>query len=201
MVLKLDPGGSGPEAFDFADTLAVPPLRSTDQLLALANDARGAVDTLLELSLELRQRLTEGPGTTAGFRSDTVLAERMRSVSVNAMAVYAALQAEDALPARMRADSLGPAVSALVGTLRGLRGEQRAADVTSAVTELAERLERIADNLDRLDRDLRAGRGTAGRALHDDEISRQRAAFEARLDSLKSELRRKPWRWLRFKLF
>lgn len=69
------------------------------------------------------------------------------------------------------------------------------------MVSLAERLERISAGLDKLDRDLRAGRGTAGRALYDDEIARQQEAFQARLDSLRSELRRKPWRWLRFKLF
>ncbi len=201
VVLKLDPGGPGQGPFDFADTLAVPPLRSTERLLALTGAARGAVDTLLSFSQELTDRLAEGPGTAGALRRDTLLVERMREVSVNAISVYSVLQAEDALPARLRADSLGPALADLIGNLRDLGSEPRAADVTAAVTELTERLERIAVSLDRLDRDLRAGRGTAGRALYDDEISRQKVAFEARLDSLKSELRRKPWRWLRFKLF
>ncbi len=201
VVLKLDPGGRGDGTFDSEDTLTVPPLRSTDQLLSLATAARGAVDTLMMLSRELTDRLTLGPGTAAGLRGDTALVRRMRHVSAHSLEVYAALRSEDALPSRMAADSLAPALTEMFGALRSLADEEQAEDVTSAVTVLAERLERISSNMDRLDRDLRAGRGTAGRALYDDEIARQRAGFEARLDSLKSELRRKPWRWLRFKLF
>lgn len=201
VVLKLDPGGPGDGAFDFTDTLTVPPLRSTDQLLSLAASARGAVDTLMILSHELTDRLTRGSGTAAGLKRDTALVRRMRDVSAHAMAVNAALGSEDALPARISADSLAPALAEMFSALRDLADEERAEDVTAAVTGLAERLERISRNMDRLDRDLHAGRGTAGRALYDDEIARQREGFEARLDSLKSELRRKPWRWLRFKLF
>ena len=125
----------------------------------------------------------------------------MLAISGNARTVSAALQSENSLPARLAADSLGPALSAIAGAVRSLQGEERAAAVTDAVVGLAEQLERISVNLDQLDRDLLAGRGTAGRALYDDEIRRQEEAFQARLDSLRIELRQKPWRWLRFKLF
>jgi ABC-type transporter Mla subunit MlaD len=201
VILKLDPGDPGSGPLDFADTLTVPGLRSTDHLLLLAREAREAVDTLASLSRDLVIRLDEGPGTAARLRRDTALLERMTAISANARSISTALQAEDALPARLAADSLGTALSAMAGALRSLRGEERASEVTEAVVSLAERLERISAGLDKLDRDLRAGRGTAGRALYDDEIARQQEAFQARLDSLRSELRRKPWRWLRFKLF
>lgn len=201
VILKLDPGDPGSGPLDFADTLTVPALRSTDHLLLLAREAREAVDTLAYLSRDLVIRLDEGSGTAARLRRDTALLERMTAISANARSISTALQAEDALPARLAADSLGTALSAMAGALRSLRGEERASEVTEAVVSLAERLERISVGLDKLDRDLRAGRGTAGRALYDDEIARQQEAFQARLDSLRSELRRKPWRWLRFKLF
>jgi len=201
VILKLDPGDPGSGPLDLADTLTVPALRSTDHLLSLAREAREAVDTLASLSRDLVGRLEEGPGTAARLRGDPTLLERMRAISVNVSVISTALQAEDALPARLAADSLGTVLSAMAGALRSLRGEERATDVTEAVVGLAERLERISVSLDKLDRDLRAGRGTAGRALYDDEIARQQEAFRARLDSLRSELRRNPWRWLRFKLF
>jgi outer membrane murein-binding lipoprotein Lpp len=89
----------------------------------------------------------------------------------------------------------------VAGNMSGLRSEERAAEAAGAVLDLAARLDRISGNLDRLDRGLRAGRGTAGRAVYDDEIARQLAAFQARMDSLKAELRRDPGRWLRFSLF
>jgi hypothetical protein len=201
VVLKLDPGGPGGEPFDFSDTLAVPAMRSTDHLLALAKASRGALDTLATLSRDLAARLRDGPGSAASVRRDTALVRRMRAVSENARALSEALVAETSLPARVAADSIGPAVAEMIGTLSELRGEDRADQVADAVVDLAGRLERISAGLDRLDRDLRAGRGTAGRALYDDEIERQQEAFRARLDSLRTELRRKPWRWLRFKLF
>ncbi|MCK5489417.1 MAG: MCE family protein [Gemmatimonadetes bacterium] len=201
VVLKLAPGNPGSGPLDFADTLQVPVVRSTDYLLSLVSSARAAVDTLALLSRQLAERLEEGPGTVAGLRRDTLLIGRMKIMSAQARTISATLRAESSLPARLAADSLGTTLAAMVGTLRNLGGEERAVEITEAVVDLANRLERISANLDRLDTDLRAGRGTAGRALYDDELARQQAAFYARLDSLKSELRRKPWRWLRFKLF
>jgi hypothetical protein len=201
VILKLDPGDPHSGPLDLADTLAVPALRSTDHLLSLAREARAEVDTLASVSRQLVDRLQAGPGTAARLRGDTALLERLTAVSVNTGSIAAAYSAEDALPARLANDSLGSALSAMASTLRSLRGEERATEVTNAVVGLADRLERVSASLDKLDRDLQAGRGTAGRALYDDEIARQQAAFQAGLDSLRSELRRKPWRWLRFKLF
>ena len=201
LVLKLDPGHPGSGPLDFTDTLRVPPERSTEQMLSLARQARDATDSLTLLAQMLRRRITVGPGTVAGFRNDTVLLQRLWSIAGNARSLSRALDSEDALPARLASDSLGVALARMASSLRSLQGEERAENVTEAVVDLAQRLERISENLDMLDRDLRAGRGTAGRALYDDEISRQQEAFQARLDSLKSELIRKPWRWLRFKLF
>ncbi len=201
VVLKLDPGAPGSGPFDFADTLTGPPVRSTDQVLSLARAARAAVDTLALLSRELGVRLEEGPGTAARLRRDTALVDRMVAISANAKALSVAVRADDALPSRLAADSLGAAVAAVASAFRSLRGQERAAETADAVVGLAERIERISVNLDQMDGELRAGKGTAGRALYDDEIARQTAAFHARLDSLRSELRQRPWPWLRFKLF
>ena len=201
VVLKLDPGTGDSGPFDFADTLAVPPARTTEYLLSLANSARGAVDTLILLSDQLTSRLREGPGTAAGLRRDTLLIARMQIMSAQVRDISETLRAETSFPARLTADSLGATVATMANTLRSLGGEERAVEVTEAVVDLASGLERISANLDRLDSELRAGKGTAGRAVYDDELARQQAAFYARLDSLKSELRRRPWRWLRLKLF
>ena len=201
VVLKLDPGHPGGAPLDLTDTLRVPLHRTAEQLISLAQEARHATDSLTLVAQALGQRITAGPGTVAAFRSDTVLVRRLGNIAGNARSISRALGSEDALPARLASDSLGVAMARMASSLRSLQGEERAAHVTQAVVDLAERLERISENLDRLDRDLREGRGTAGRALYDDEIARQEEAFRARLDSLKTELRQKPWRWLRFKLF
>jgi phospholipid/cholesterol/gamma-HCH transport system substrate-binding protein len=201
VVLKLDPGSPDSTPFDFADTLSVPVVQSTDHLLALAGAARGAVDTLSGLSQALAERLAEGPGTVASLRRDTALIGRMKIMAGHARVISSALRSENSIPARLAADSLGMAVASMAQTLSDLRGEERATEVTQAVMDLAERLERISANLDRLDRELRAGSGTAGRALYDDELARQQDAFYARMDSLRAELRSNPRRWLRFKLF
>jgi ABC-type transporter Mla subunit MlaD len=201
VVLKLDPGNplSGP--FDYTDTLAVPDLRSTHHLLSLARSGREAVDSLKSLSRELAVKLAEGPGSVARLRGDTALIERLRIISANSRAVSMALAAEQSFPARMTADSLGVTLAAVADALRGLGPEEQVAEATGAVGDLAGRLDRISENLDRLDRGLRAGGGTAGRAIYDDEIARQLDAFKARMDSLKAELKGEPGRWLRFKLF
>ena len=201
VVLKLDPGSPDSGPFDFADTLAVPVARTTDHLLSLASSARGAVDTLALLSAQLTERMREGPGTVAELRRDTLLIAQMKTMSAQVRTIAETLRAETSFPARLAADSLGATVESMASTLRSLGGEERAAEVTEAVLNLANGLERVSANLDRLDSDLRAGRGTAGRAVYDDELARQQAAFYARLDSLKSELRQNPGRWLRFKLF
>lgn len=201
VVLKLTPGDSASPPFDAADTLFVAAGSTTEHVLALARSARGVIDSLVPLSRELAGRLADGPGTVAAFRADTAFAGRMRRIATRAETISVALRSETSLPARAAADSLGPAMAEMLATLRRFSDEGRAAGVSEAIVALAERMERIAANLDRLDSDLRSGRGTAGRALYDDEIERQQVAARARLDSLKSELRRKPWRWLRVKLF
>lgn len=201
VVLKLDPGKPVNGPFDFADTLEVPTLRSTDHLLSLARAGRGAVDSLTSLAGALSAKMSEGRGSVARLRSDTALMERLARMSADAGAVSVALAADQALPARLAADSLGVTLAAVAGSLRGPGAEERAAETTGAVRDLAARLDRISAGLERLDRGLRAGRGTAGRAMHDDEIARQMEALQARMDSLKVELRREPGRWLRLRLF
>ena len=201
VVLKLDPGDPLKGPFDFADTLEVPNLRSTDQLLSLARAGRQAVDSLTSLASALSAKMAEGHGSVARLRGDTALIGRLEAMSAHARAVSVALAADQAFPARMAADSLGVTLAAVAGNLRGLRGEERAGEATGAVLDLAARLDRISAGLDRLDRGLRAGRGTAGRAVHDDEIARQVEAFQARMDSLRVELRKEPGRWLRLRLF
>ena len=201
VVLKLDPGNPLNGPFDYADTLQVPNLRSTDHLLSLARAGREAVDSLTSLAGALSARLAEGPGSVARLRSDTALIERLAVMSANARAVSVALAADQAFPARMAADSLGVTLASLAANLQGLRGEEGAGEAPGAVLDLAAHMDRIAAGLGRLDRGLRAGRGTAGRAVYDDEISRQVEAFQARMDSLKVEMRKDPGRWLRLRLF
>lgn len=201
IVLKLSPGDPAGPPFDFADTLVVPAARTTDHLLALADTARGAVDTLATLARTLTDALAHGSGSAAAFRADSSLATRMQRMAHRMESVSGALRSDSSLPARAAADSLGPRVAKVLNTLRSLGDGGLSPEVSDAVLGLAQRLELIAENLDRIDRDLRSGKGTAGRALYDDELARQQEAARARLDSVKAELRRQPWRWLRVRLF
>jgi len=201
VVLKLTPGHAGGPAFNFNDTLFVASGKTTEHVLALARSARAVIDSLAPLSMKLAARMADGPGTLAAFRADSALAGRLKRIATRAETVAVALRSETSLPARAAADSLGPALAGMLTTLRRVGDEGAAEEVMEAIATLAEQLDRITASLERIDRDLQAGKGAAGRALYDDEISRQKEGARARLDSLKSELRREPWRWLRVKLF
>jgi len=201
VVLKLDAGHPASGPFDLADTLRVPAARTTDGVLALARSGRAEVESLAVLSRALSARLAEGRGTAARLGEDGELVERLHDVMRNAADLSAAIGSEESFLKRQAADSLGPTLLAMAGTLRALGDGERAEAVAGALSTLTERLDRISGNLERLDRELREGRGTAGRALYDDEIARQQEALRARWDSLRAELKKDPGRWLRFRLF
>jgi len=201
VVLKLEPGDAGGTPFDPADTLYVPPNETADRFVALASDGKAVVDSLRELLAALASRLREGPGSVARLRRDTALLGSLPRIAAAAGDLSRALGSDEALPALLASDSVGPTLDRIVSGFRTLAADERAAVAADTVASLVSALERISERLAFMDSELRAGSGTAGRALYDDEIRRQQTLFRARLDSVKAELVRQPWRWLRFKLF
>lgn len=200
-VLKLEPGGPGAGPFDPRDTLHVIPDLTREQFMTLAAEARGATDSLSEVLRLLDDRLARGPGTLARLRADTAFLAALPRIDVAAGRLSTALRSEESLPALLAADSVGPVLARLVAGLHTMATDERTGQVADTVAALVEGLARISESLALMDESLRAGSGTAGRALYDDEIRRQQASLRARLDTVRSELLRRPWRWLRFKLF
>ena len=96
---------------------------------------------------------------------------------------------------------MGEAVKNILAGFRSLAEDERTGRVADSVGELVASLGRVSERLARMDSLMRAGQGTAGRAVYDDEIRRQQRLFRARLDTVRTELTRRPWRWMRFKLF
>jgi phospholipid/cholesterol/gamma-HCH transport system substrate-binding protein len=201
VVLKLTPGDPSSGPFDPVDTLSVPRNETTEEFVRLAGDSRVVMESLFFELEALRERLDEGPGTIASLRGDSVLLSRFRRLADQARTLSDAIGERDGLASLIAGDSVGPALGGLVSGFRTLAAGSQPTEVRDSVVELVSALERISVSLSTLDSDLRAGRGTAGRALNDDEIVRQQRLLRARLDSVRSELMWQPWRWLRFKLF
>lgn len=201
VVLKLDPGEPSEGRFDPADTLHVPRSETTERLLRLAGAGRRAVDSLRQDLLALTEHMDRGPGTLTALRRDTALAARWSLASDRLHALRAAFGAENSLPARLTRDSLAATLHRSLGRLSALSRESRAASVLDSLADLTVALESVSGRLSDLDAALRSGSGSAGRAVFDDEILRQRQALRARLDSVRAEVWGAPLRWMRFRLF
>jgi phospholipid/cholesterol/gamma-HCH transport system substrate-binding protein len=201
VVLKLDPGQASGDPFDAADTLYVPRNLTAETFLGLAAAGKQAMDSLQRDLRSLAQRLDRGPGTLAALRNDSALVSRLPAAAARLRDLGRAARSADALPALVARDSVRAVFRNAASSLGALSTDDRAARVADSVAALAASLERISARLSRMDAFLREGSGTAGRALYDDEIHRQREALRAGVDSVLSELREAPMRWLRFKLF
>jgi len=201
VVLKLDPQHPAGGPFDPSDTLFVPADRTVERFLALAADSRSILDSLHAVSTSLRKRLRDGPSTLASLQADTSLQLRMVTLAHSARRLSDAFTPESELARFLADDSTAAALQRVTAGLGSLSRRGREEGVADSALAVAAALESIAARLASLDADLRAGRGTAGRALYDDEIERQEAQLRARLDSLRSDIRERPWRWLRLHLF
>lgn len=201
VVLKLDPLGPARGPFDPADTLFVPPHETVERFLALAAEGRTVVDSLRGLSAALRHRLRDGPGTVASVQADTAFQGRLAAVSGKAKQIARAFTSDSDILRYLADDSVSAAFGRVSAGLRSLSADAHGVAVADSIQALAASLERVSERLEGMDEDLRAGRGTLGRALYDDEIKRQHALLRARLDSLRSDIREDPWRWVRLHLF
>lgn len=204
VVLSIRPGSPEAPPFDFADTLrATADTLDQERAMALIDSLRASFADQRSRSDELRRAITRGGGTLAGIRRDTALRRSLLEGRRKMEVLGSERWSEGSLGLLLRDTVLGPSVKrirARFARLAALRDSLRRpppAGAEEALPALASLRRRIGD----LEADLRAGRGTAGRALYDEEATRQLGLLRARLDSVVSELVFSPGRWLRFRLF
>ncbi len=201
VVLSVDPGREANRPFDFSDTLRARQEADLDATMARADSLMARLRRLAPEGRAVARRLEDGPGTLAALRRHPAelarlrrdlrrtrrLALSSRGGTALRLARDSALRAEGRRVRRRLSAMLSPD-----GSLARARRER--AILSLAADSVMRRSHRIHARLD-------SARGTAGRALHDRAIQRQRALFRARMDSVKAELLAHPLRWLRFAPF
>lgn len=194
-VVSVRPGDAD-DLFDFSDTLRSQPRTGAEDILVRADSLRRRLNALRPLTDSLDRRLSEGPGTLAALREDSALAAGLRSGLVRARRL--AGRAEGGSARLLSEDS---ALAAAWGRIAARGDTLRRTLPGDRIAELDRTLAAVDRRLDALERSLAEPRGTAGRLLHDGALERERREMEARIDSLRAELLRQPFRWLRFRLF
>ena len=194
-VVAVDPG-EAESPFVFTDTLRTRPRIGADEILARADSLRERLIALRPLADSLDRRIAEGPGTLAAMRRDDALTAelgsglaRLRRLSRRTEEGSARLLSRDSTLA-----AAWSRIAARRDTLRRALPEGRLAELDRALAGLERRLAA-------LERRLSEPRGTLGRLRHDGALERERRALEARLDSVRAELLRDPFAWLRVRLF
>lgn len=199
-VVILDPGTPTETAFDYSDTLRALGPPAQEQAQAGLDSLMRALDEARPLADRLARELEGGRGTLPALRRDP-----------EAMAAFTA-QVGRALRLREEAEhrSLGLLVrdtawsAALRRSAERLRHLEVAAEEREAergARTLSEAAGRLGERVREMEAHLEAGGGTAGRALHDDELARQASLLRARTDSVRAALLAEPLRWLRWRLF
>lgn len=203
-VLSLDPGSPESPPFDFRDTLrAAVTLVDQDRTLALLDTLRAATEEARPLGARLRDALERGGGTAAALRRDTTtLPSLERRLEALDRLLFGSEGSGGSLGRMMGDTTLAATIEAVSASLSRLSGaEPEPGRPETAMRDLLAALDDLQASLVALERDLRAGRGTLGRALYDTAIVQQARLLEARMDSLRRELLENPLRWLRFRLF
>lgn len=200
-VLKLNPGSREAGAFDFADTLFVPRDTVAETLLTLSAEGRARIDTLRMLLRAVDSAATQGPGSVAGFRSDSALAERLPRLAASLGSIEKSLRRGKGLARVLSDDSLRNAAWRAVGRLESALRDEQAEAVRDTIFDTVAALESLTNRLASLEAGFAAGRGTAGRAAYDTELRDQARALRASLETLRTELAADPLRWLRFRIF
>lgn len=194
-VVSLQPGSAGQPAYDYDDTLRADLSLSMRQVAALGDSLRQVVAELGPLVARLGKDAAVGGGTLAALsRSPDTFAELQAQLS--------ALQDPARQPGSLR---LLMADTALAAALRRSSARLLAAADEASRRDGARRFGSAARTLNAsllaLGRHLDSARGTAGRTMHDREIQNQIRLFRARADSARVDLARRPFRWLRVRLF
>jgi ABC-type transporter Mla subunit MlaD len=193
-VVSLEPGSAGQPAYSYDDTLQASLSLTMRDLASLGDSLRGVVAELRPLAARLRKDAAAGGSLAALSRSKGAFAE-----------LRANLSALEELAAEPGSLGLLMADTSLATGLRRSSERLQAVAVEASGREAPKRLgtalRALAESLASLDRHLSSARGTAGRAIHDREIQNQVRLFRARADSARAELARRPFRWLRVRLF
>jgi phospholipid/cholesterol/gamma-HCH transport system substrate-binding protein len=199
-VVAIHPGSPDAVKLVTGDTLRTGRLIGPDSLLALGRAARGALDTLEEVSGRLRHRLATGSGSLMALRRDDEIGPRLALANIRAEKLRSLAQESQLASLASDPDVRETAARALSrlrasgdGTGVGLRPD--------SLMVLLKEVDALQARLESIGADLRAGRGTAGRLVSDDELQRQRDELRRGIDAVRAELMRNPLRWLRFRLF
>ena len=194
-VVAVDPGDAAPP-FAFSDTLRTRPRIGADEILARADSLRQRLTALRPLADSLDRRVADGPGTLAAMRRDDALAADLRSGLARLRRL--SRRTEEGSARLLSRDSALAAswdrIAARSDTLRRALPDGRLAELDRTLADVERRLAA-------LERRLYEPRGTLGRLRHDGALERERRALEARLDSVRAELWRDPFAWLRVRLF
>ncbi|HKK28023.1 MAG TPA: MlaD family protein [Gemmatimonadota bacterium] len=205
-ILSVDPGRSPEGPYDFGDTLTARPQATPREVMARSDSLLARLRTLRPRGRELARRLEEGPGTLASLRRHP---DVLRGLSREARRTgELALATRGGTVPRLLADTaLGERAREVVRRLRDIQAGLRAREAAGGdgAAGRARALASVLDSLDQrarsLEEGLAAGRGTAGRALHDRAIEREISLMRSRVDALRTRLLADPLRWIRFRIF
>ncbi len=220
-VLAIRPGGEAARRFDFRDTLRAPGVPPRERVMAALDTFRATLRRS-EPTLRAATRLWDGQGTLPALRMNPEPLERLGAdvrrladlLQADAGGSAGRLARDTAwraalrrVGARMRSWTAPPPEAAArppeppAPTPEAPARAEARPEPRATLAELDVALERLRATIGELEAHLAAGGGTAGRALHDDEIRRQAALLRARIDTVRAELVAEPLRWLRFRLF
>jgi len=199
-VVAIHPGSPDAVKLVTGDTLRTGRLIGPDSLLALGRAARGALDTLEEVSGRLRHRLATGSGSLMALRRDDEIGPRLALANIRAEKLRSL--AQESLLASLASDpDVRETAARALSRLRASGDETGVGLRPDSLMVLLEEVDALQARLESIGADLRSGRGTAGRLVSDDELQRQRDELRRGIEAVRAELMRNPLRWLRFRLF
>lgn len=199
-VVAIQPGSLAAVKLLTGDTLKTERLIGPDSLLALGRMARGALDTLEEVSERLRRRIAEGGGTLMALRHDGEIGPRL-ALARSRAETLSALARESRLASLASDPEVRETMSRALARLRVSGAEGGQGLRPDSLMVLLQEVDALRTRLESIGADLREGRGTAGRLVSDDELQKQRDELRQGIDAVRAELMRNPLRWLRFRLF
>lgn len=193
-VVNLEPGSSGAAPYDFRDTLRAEVSIALGSIASFGDSLSNVLAELRPVVVRLRDQMKQGDGTLQAFSHGRGFA-RLQAALADLRTTMEKPRSID----RLMSDTM---LSASVR--RSTARLNRLADRVSADPPgrgVGGSLGSLIDNLQALEDGLVAARGSAGRALYDREIQNQANLFRSRLDTVRAELAREPFAWLRFRLF
>ncbi|MEN8144679.1 MAG: MlaD family protein [Gemmatimonadota bacterium] len=199
-VVAIQPGSPAAVKLAAGDTLRTERLIGPDSLLALGRTARGALDTLAEVSGRFGHRLAAGGGSLMALRRDDEIGPRL-ALAVRRAEKLRSLARDSRLAGLASDPEVRDAVSRALSRLKATDSESGVGLRPDSLMVLLEEVDAFQARLESMRADLRAGRGTAGRLVSDDELQRSREKLRQGVEAVRAELMRNPLRWLRFRLF